>query len=177
VNDSRDVGISVELARLAAIWRTGNADEVANLTGDSLTAVVAFQNLARISEDLQVQAARAAHEAGVSWNRIGSTLGVSRQAAQQRFDVNYSVKLPRGPETRILGPVARDEEMYHLEVAGSQGWKLVDARHGEHALQHQGGAWEVKRVSIFSLRPLPTTHEGWTAVSARFPDCFYVRHQ
>lgn len=169
--------MSVELSRLAVAWQAKDGQGDTGASGDPLSAVVAFQALARLSEDLQLQAARTAHGAGVSWSRIGSTLGVSRQAAQQRFDPNYSESLPREPDARTLGPVTRDEEMRHLEVAGSQGWKLVEARHGELSVEHLGGKWEAKRVSIFSLQPLPPAREGWTAVSTRFPDCFYVRQQ
>jgi hypothetical protein len=40
--------------------------------------------LAAAEEDLRV-AVREAHEAGDSWLTIGVVLGISRQAAQQRF--------------------------------------------------------------------------------------------
>jgi len=168
----RDTTLAVELSRLAATGApTGRDDDPERL----LAAVAAFQDITRAAVDLQTQAARTAHDAGVSWARIGALLGVSRQAVQQRFDPNY-VEAPAGAaEGRILGPVTRAEEMAHLEAAGAQGWKLVEARHGEHRLVHTGGVWEVQRVSIFAPRPLPAASDGWEAAATRFPDCFYVR--
>ncbi|MCW2163725.1 hypothetical protein B0I12_000851 [Microbacterium hydrothermale] len=168
----RDTTLAVELSRLAA------AGDPPGRGGDSerlLAAVAAFQDITRVATDLQAQAARAAHDAGVSWARIGALLGVSRQAVQQRFDPNY-VGAPAGAaEGRILGPVTRAEEMAHLEAAGAQGWRLVEARHGEHRLVHTRAAWEVQRVSILTPRPLPAAGDGWEAAATRFPDCFYVR--
>jgi len=168
----REAALAVELSRLAAAGTPTDRDQDPERL---LAAVAAFHDISRVADALQAQAARTAHDAGVSWARIGALLGVSRQAVQQRFDPNYVGTPPVSADGRLLGPVTRAEEMAHLEAAGAQGWKLVDARHGEHRLVHTGGAWEVQRVSIFAPRPLPAASDGWEAAATRFPDCFYVR--
>lgn len=168
----RDAELMVELSKLAA--RHGMSRGVSR-EEELLVAIAAFQDVARIATELQGQAARAAHEAGVSWSRIGALLGVSRQAVQQRFDPSYISREPVGSQARLLGPVTRAEEMHHLEVAGAQGWKLVEARHGEHELEYAGGTWEITRVSVLSPRAMPAARAGWEAAATRFPDCFYVR--
>jgi len=165
----------VELSKLTARHGMTTAERRDDPSEELLLAVAAFQDVARIASELQGQAVRTAHESGISWARIGAILGISRQAVQQRFDPRYLATESSGSETRVLGPVTRAEEMHHLEVAGTQGWKLVGARHGEHELEYAGGAWEITRVSVFSPRAMPAARAGWEAAATRFPDCFYVR--
>lgn len=206
-----DARLAVELSKLAAAHGAESSSQAppssdAPLSSDApsssdaaagalpsteqlLAAVASFHDLVRISSDLQGQAVRAAHDGGVSWAKIGSVLGTSRQAVQQRFDPNY---FPAGAQataavpgrepagfpagsTRILGPVARAEEVRHLTEACAQGWRLIRSLHGEHVLRRDNRAWEVKRVSVFSARPMPSARDGWRAAATRFPDCFYIR--
>ncbi|MCR2801620.1 hypothetical protein QNO21_03460 [Microbacterium sp. zg-Y818] len=168
-----DADLAVELSRLAA--RHGAVSGQPATTDELLTAVTAFHDIARVAADLQGQAVRAAHDAGVSWAKIGALLGTSRQAVQQRFDPHYVRRDDPEGSSRILGPVTRAEEMHHLAEAGAQGWRLVLARHGEHVLERDDTAWEITRVSVFSARPMPSPAEGWQAAATRFPDCFYIR--
>lgn len=171
-----DPQLAVELSRLAVQRGAARAEDVSEPTSEQLLASVrAFHDLARASAELQGQAVRAAHDAGVSWSRIGALLGTSRQAVQQRFDPSYSSRGQDDEATRILGPVSRAEELRHLAEAGQQGWRLVSSFHGEHVLEHDGLDWEIRRVSVFSPRALPAEKDGWRAVTTRFPDCFYVR--
>ena len=65
--------------------------------------------------------------------------------------------------------------MHHLAAAGSQGWRLIRALHGEHVLERDDRPWEIKRVSVLSARPMPSARDGWQAAATRFPDCFYIR--
>lgn len=199
---SSDARLAVELSRLAAAHgeavpsgealssRETAATDTPPSSDHLLAAVASFHDLVRISTDLQGQAVRAAHDAGVSWAKIGSVLGTSRQAVQQRFDPNYvpggshgtsssamdgASAESRAGTTRILGPVTRAEEVHHLTEAGSQGWRLIRSLHGEHVLERDDRSWEVKRVSVLSARPMPSATDGWHAAATRFPDCFYIR--
>lgn len=170
-----DPQLSVELSRLAARRWSPAPGEAPGTTEQLLAAITSFQNLVSASTELQGQAVRAAHEAGVSWAKIGELLGTSRQAVQQRFDPHYVPAEAAADRTRILGPVTRAEELDHLSEAGAHGWRLVSARHGEHLLERDDREWEVKRVSVFSARPMPSERDGWHAAAIRFPDCFFVR--
>lgn len=171
-----DALLAVELSRLAAHHGAASPGEPASPTTDQLLAsITAFHDLARVATDLQGQAVRAAHEAGVSWGSIGALLGTSRQAVQQRFDPRYLPADDPGAAARILGPVSRAEELHHLAEAGAQGWRLTLSRHGEHVLERDDRKWEVTRVSMLSPRPLPSRKDGWLAATTRFPDCFYIR--
>ena len=171
-----DAPLSVRLSKLAAEMGEPISNEDSNQSPEAiLRSVAAFADIARVSTQLQSQAVATAQDSGLSWAKIGKALGISRQAAQQRFDSRRTETTHDTETTRIVGPVSRNEEVEHINVAGKQGWKLISSLHGEHALQLAGESWEVTRVSIFSLRALPAASDGWEASSTRFPDCFYIR--
>jgi hypothetical protein len=80
------------------------------------------------SESLLRQAALGARKAGHTWEAIGHVLGVSRQAAQQRFaasgeDANAFV----GDRDRqhVVNGANLFNEMQILEREGRAGWRLV----------------------------------------------------
>jgi hypothetical protein len=64
---------------LARAWAGAGED------GDVLAALAATRDLRALLYDWEAHLARAASEAGHSWDEIGKTLGVSRQAAWTRF--------------------------------------------------------------------------------------------
>lgn len=176
MNNSPDPQLAIDLSRLAVQRGATPVDETSDPTAEQLLAsVTAFNDLVRASTELQGQAVRAAHDAGVSWARIGALLGTTRQAVQQRFDPAYTPREEHADTTRILGPVTRAEELDHLAEAGRQGWRLTRSLHGEHVLEHDGHTWDVIRVSVFSPRALPSSNDGWHPATTRFPDCFYIR--
>lgn len=122
---------------------------------------------------LQHEAVRAARETGISWAAIGTVLGTSRQAVQQRFSATSTPE--PAVNSRIIGYVSRADELDALTAAGRDGWKLVSSRHGEHTVAHTDTPWEVCRASMFALTGFPSSKEGWEAASTRFPDCFFLR--
>ena len=179
MNNPPEPQFAIELSKLAVQLGATAADETSTPTPEQLLAsVTVFHDLVRTSTDLQGQAVRAAHDAGVSWSKIGTLLGTTRQAVQQRFDPAYTAHEEHADTTRILGPVTRTEELDHLAEAGRQGWRPIRSFHGEHLLEHDGRTWDVMRVSVFSPRSLPSPRDGWHPATTRFPDCFYIRpHQ
>lgn len=164
-----------ELAnRLESSSKTSDNDQ--SHADELLRSITTFGDLARVSLDLQADAIRASHTAGVSWTRLGQQLGISRQAVQQRFDPNYRAVQPAEDEaTRYLGPVTRDEELQHLNAAAQDGWRPIRSFAGRHLMLHDGAPWEVQRVSLFVLKRMPKEDDGWKPATIRFPDCFYVR--
>jgi hypothetical protein len=178
MNKPSDPQLAIELSQLAVQRGAIAADETSSPTSEQLLAsVIAFHDLVRTSTELQGQAVRAAHDSGVSWSKIGTLLGTTRQAVQQRFDPTYTRREDHSETTRILGPVTRAEELDHLAAAGRQGWRLIRSFHGEHVLEHDGHVWDIVRVSVFSPRALPSSSDGWRPATTRFPDCFYIRRQ
>lgn len=121
--------------------------------------------------DLLQQAVAAARASGHSWAAIGGVLGMSRQAAQQRFG---AVTEPEAePEVRWLGPVTAFDELAELELAGRLGWRTVDAGMLKHKMMRTGTQWEHRRVV---WRPTAALEgEGWQVAVRAFPWIYLVR--
>ncbi|ANJ26671.1 hypothetical protein [Agromyces aureus] len=115
-----------------------------------------------------VEAARAG---GASWSVIGAELGMTRQAAQQRFG---SVEAPRGAAERWLGPVTAFDEMVELEAAGRAGWRTVEAGMLAHRMVYTGTQWEHRRV-LWRSAPVADGADGWQVGCRAFPWIYLVR--
>lgn len=141
---------------LALVRRTAAADEATTL--------------------LLHQAVSAARAAGHSWTAVGATLGLTRQAAQQRFgkaagDARSAVP---GDEERWLGPVTAFDEMAELELAGRLGWHTVEAGLLRHRMVRTGTQWEHKRV-LWTGSLSRYAREGWQVGCRAFPWVYLVR--
>lgn len=66
----------------SAVGRTGTAHQ---LPGAELAELMAAATELSGAEERVVRALRNARRAGASWAQVGDALGISRQAAQQRF--------------------------------------------------------------------------------------------
>lgn len=132
------------------------------------------------------EAVQGARAAGHSWDAVGRVLGVSRQAAQQRFAGKAaggaspsapSAGGPDAPERRILGGLSAFNEMAALEEAGRDGWHMVGYGPLFHEVEASGHPWEHCRITL----PSPARHrrmesEGWIPVGAGwFPWRYYKR--
>ncbi len=165
-----------ETARVVSTWlaerRTadaGSEDDPQRL----LAHVADLESLSGTVNRLQHDAVYAARSAGCSWAQVGAALGVSKQAAQQRFRIREDADQPEGQRT--VGPLDRAEEMEVLSRAAQEGWKLVETRLNLHVLEYAGGSWEITRKSLFQPGALPRRRDGWEAATVRFPDAFYQR--
>lgn len=117
------------------------------------------------------QAVGAARAEGHSWAAIGTELGMSRQAAQQRFGERTDET--SGPEERWLGPVTAFDEMPELQLAGRAGWRTVEAGILKHRMVRTDRSWEHKRVLWSGVR----RHEksGWQVGCRAFPWVYLIR--
>ncbi|MEU6314642.1 hypothetical protein [Streptomyces sp. NPDC047014] len=129
------------------------------------------------------EAVQGARAAGHSWDAVGKVLGVSRQAAQQRFaDKGAEPSVPAagapgGPERRILGGLSAFNEMAALEEAGREGWHSVGYGPYFHEVEASGQPWEHCRITLPSAaRHRRMEAEGWIPVGAGwFPWRYYKR--
>lgn len=115
----------------------------------------------------------AARSGGASWARIGAELGMSRQAAQQRFGAESDRGEPLGEE-RWLGPVTAFDEMPELEAAGRQGWRTVEAGMLSHRMVRTDTQWEHRRILWRASLDRDRT-EGWQVGCRAFPWIYLVR--
>ncbi|RYV49464.1 hypothetical protein [Pengzhenrongella frigida] len=147
-----------------------------------LRLVAATRTAAEETSRLLREAVDGARHAGHSWDTIGRLLGVSRQAAQQRFGAPGS--FPDGvpavegvPERKILSPLTAFDEMDALAEAGRHGWHSVDYGTLFHLVEASPWQWEHRRdlVSIGGRRHR-LRDEGWQLIKTMwFPWAYYKR--
>lgn len=166
--------LAAELSRLAA------ADAGISVPDPHRGDALSDEDLLRLAERLgsvaaqahalQAQAVVAARERGASWAQVGSALGTSPQAAQQRFG---SPQPEAQGERRVPRPTA-PQELDTLNALGAEGWWLTGAQSDTFTLEQRDVPCEVRIASLFSVR-MPSQRSGWIAVALRFPTGYYAR--
>lgn len=158
-----------------------DADAYLRLVSASRTAAEETSRLLRDS----INGARAA---GHSWDTLGRLLGVSRQAAQQRFSAatqpataptnETNGETNAGPVRKMLSPVTAFDEMAFLAIEGRRGWHSVDYGALYHVLEHSAVRWEHRRLpwtpGNAARRRLEA--DGWLLIrETTFPWGYYKR--
>lgn len=172
----RPVRVVVAPIRSATTWRlvSGRPRQFIEmwLAEASLVLVVAARVAAEETSRLLREAVTSARSAGHSWDVVGRLLGVSRQAAQQRFGTTGPEPLAPGtadvPQRRVLSPLTAFTEMAVLEREGRAGWHVVDYGNLFHVLE----ASDVPSVGLLrATRPLISAGaEVRTEVLTHHPD-------
>lgn len=169
----------------------------------SFLALVAAARVGADEADrLLHQAVTGARQAGHSWEAIGSLLGVSRQAAQQRFAAAPggardtrgaedargardargaageagAAEDPAAAERRVLTGVTAFTEMALLEAEGARGWHLVGFGPLYLVVERSPQRWAHRRLTLpsrASQRRLE--RDGWVAVGTWFPFRYFKR--
>ena len=120
----------------------------------------------------------AARGGGASWALIGAELGMSRQAAQQRFgalsDVSADLSDASPAGERWLGPVTAFDEMAELDAAGRMGWRTVEAGMLSHRMRRTDTQWEHRRI-FWRSSLAAEEREGWEVGCRAFPWIYLVR--
>ena len=126
--------------------------------------------------DLLRQSVAAARADGHSWAALGAELGMSRQAAQQRFGDRGGAgdSPPDDGEERWLGPVTAFDEMAELALAGRQGWRTVGAGMLKHRVRRTPTQWEHQRI-VWTGPLRRREAEGWEVAFRAFPWVYLVR--
>jgi hypothetical protein len=115
---------------------------------------------------------------GMSWSDIGEVLGISKQAAQQRFRTDLEaddVADPDQVEVR-LGASAFNEERI-LEQAGRAGNELVRVGLFSLGFRKSSRVWEYRRVVAVNppLTDAKLAEAGWVYVASWFPFHYFKR--
>lgn len=119
----------------------------------------------------------AARRSGLTWSEIGEVLGISKQAAQQRFgtsNMNEATAPSEGSEDEILvrwGAHAFNE-MDILREEGTKGHELVSFGPLFLKFRRTETEWEYRRV--IGVRP-KLEREGWRYVASWLPFFYYKR--
>jgi hypothetical protein len=127
------------------------------------------------TRSMLVAAVNAARAAGHSWEAVGQTLGMSRQAAQQRFGTGTGDEHPPA-RTRRLSPVTAFTEMAALREAGRHGWHSIGFGPLFHTLARSPHQWEHTRVLVRGAKARQLEEQGWERIGdAWFPWAYYKR--
>jgi hypothetical protein len=125
----------------------------------------------------------AGRHAGLSWADVGDTLGVSRQAAQQRFSGSKSIEESGSrasvdpSELIVRKGMNAFTEVSALEEEGRNGNELVGAAVLKLFFISHGRPWENKRVTAFRGKGLIQQYEaaGWTYALTWYPFHYFTR--
>lgn len=115
----------------------------------------------------------AARGGGASWALIGAQLGMTRQAAQQRFGAPAQASAANDAE-RWLGPVTAFDELEELELAGRAGWHTVEAGVLAHRMVRTDTQWEHRRI-LWRASLASEEAAGWAVGCRAFPWIYLVR--
>lgn len=140
---------------------------------DPLAVVARVAQAEVIVRDLLRQAVGTARLEGHSWAAVGAELGMSRQAAQQRFGDPVSSG-DRGENERWLGPVTAFDEMAELELAGRLGWRTIEAGMLRHRMVRTDTQWQHKRV-VWPRTLKKYEADGWQVGCRAFPWVYLIR--
>lgn len=165
---------AVDEAHAKLVNAIGSAIIGAAPEGDPLGLVRRASDAETAVRHLLHQSVGAARSSGQSWAAIGTELGLSRQAVQQRFGERPDPAGSLGDEQRWLGPVTAFDEMGELEIAGRLGWHTIQAGMLRHLVVHTPTQWEHKRV-IWTGSLARYEKDGWTVGCRAFPWVYLVR--
>jgi len=149
-----------------------------------LRLVSASRTAAEETSRLLRESINGARAAGHSWDTLGRVLGVSRQAAQQRFSAAIQPRAAladetnTGPLRKVLSPVTAFDEMAVLAIEGRHGWHSVDYGALFHVVEHSALQWEHRRLpwTPGSAARRRLEAEGWMLIrEMTFPWGYYKR--
>ena len=137
-----------------------------------LDLVVLTQRASTETDALLRSAIAAARSAGHSWAAVGEALGISKQAAQQRFG---DVTAPLVGEQRVLSPLTSFTEMEVLQRAGRLGWHSVGFGSLYHLVEKSDVQWRHERVPAFGSGRRELEAAGWQRIGSMwFPWAYYA---
>lgn len=174
--DKRDTA-RLHTALGEVISQLGVAEEPQSVS-DYLSLIDVASDIESQARTLLGEAVDAARRAGATWAAIGSTLGITKQAAQKRFATTHSPMTSAiGHDERLLGPVTTFDEMTELALAGMYGWHSIEVGTLFHRVLRSKTQWEHVRISMLTgSRRTAMQAEGWEIIRSAFPYTYLKRN-
>lgn len=119
-------------------------------------------------------AVSSARAAGWSWEAVGKALGMSRQAAQQRFGLKAAIAEPSLERQRLVGLTATNE-MDVLNEKGRHGWHSVGYGPLFHDLEKSDFQWEHCRAFVGSRKAKILETQGWERIGTMWFPWHYFK--
>lgn len=150
-------------------------EEVAGDPGGFLRLTGASTEALRVCEGLQTESVHNARRAGHSWAELGGLIGISRQAAQQRFAPETVPQDGPNGVRRITWATAFNE-MQILKSVGAAGYHLTGVGAMSMEVDASPDAWEHRREAVLDDdEQAALAAEGWTYVGRWFPFHYFKR--
>lgn len=170
--------LRAKAAALALDWATAREPPFEGEAKEEFAAViVAADVVADEARHALAQWVTAGRRAGMSWAEVGETLGISKQAAQQRFGGTEEPDTPadQGRVEVRLGATAFNE-MQILEREGAKGNELVQIGVLRLVFRPTRRRWKYRRVVAVLPGPIAAAQAaGWTFVASWFPFHYFKR--
>lgn len=114
---------------------------------------------------------------GLSWEAIGQELGMSRQAAQQRFGRSAGADAATdAPDRHRMTGLHAFNEMEELNRVGEYGWHSVGNGPLYHDLKRDDVQWEHRREVGFMRNQTQLRENGWEQAGTMwFPWVYWTR--
>ena len=172
----QETDIREQAANLALKWReqtvgpfTGESKEE---LADMIVAAYLASDESRWSLHRWIDAGR---RAGLSWTEIGGLIGVSKQAAQQRFgSPGASPDMEDGTVSVRLGATAFNE-MQILQQEGERKRELLGTGLLSLKFRQTEQIWEYKRTAGAQALTEQLAGQGWSYVSSWFVFHYFKR--
>jgi hypothetical protein len=166
--------VDLRQALSATLARVAGADETEPDLAQLLELVDVTAKAGAETRSLLGEAVTSARAAGASWDAIGRVLGMSRQAAHQRFGRALDQEDTNG--RRVLGPVTAFTEMDALRNVGQYGWHSVGFGAYQHTLEHSPTQWDHRRLRVIATGTRTRLQqEGWQVIGTWFPWVYLKR--
>lgn len=117
-----------------------------------------------------------ARAAGWSWVSIGELLGMSRQAAQQRFGHRPGAAEDTDERRQLIGLNAFNE-METLNAWGRHGWHSVSFGPLFHDVERSEVQWEHRRVVVGTGHARELEAEGWERIGTMWFPWVYLKRR
>lgn len=147
------------------------SDPQAHLEMVQLTAIADTE-----ASNLLHTAVSSARAAGFSWEAVGGALGMTRQAAQQRFKITDEVADVSGERHRLVGLIATNE-IDTLNEWGRYGWHSVGFGPFFHDIEKSAYQWEHCRVVVGSKRVHTLETAGWQRIGTLWFPWHYYKYR
>ena len=180
VDQASETEIRHRASHLALAWHEEKAGEFRGASvqdfADMIVAAHVAADESRLSLHRWVDAGR---RAGMSWAEIGALIGVTKQAAQQRFRGSDDEPVLPGENGEIVtrfGATAFNE-VGMLSEEGRKGNELIGTGALQLVFRKTERPWEHRRVVAVSTGTMleNMSQSGWTYVSSWFPFHYFKR--
>lgn len=160
-------------------WAQTKTSPFAGATKDEYRDVIEAAHI--VSDEARLALHRwvdAGRRMGMSWTELGSVLGISKQAAQQRFRTSAEPgNTTDGALIEIRLGATAFNEMRMLEDEGRRGNELVRTGMLSLVFRRSEQQWEYQRVVAVTGggAEAQMSQAGWTYVSSWFPFHYFKR--